>query len=195
MRCTVVFESMFGNTEHLAEAVAAGLRDGGADAGVHRAGRVEEHFADCDLLVLAAPTHALTLSTARTRGEAVTRGADARTAATGLREWLEAWTGDDGTEGGTDGGSATAPTHPAVAVFDTRARIARHWPGSAARRTARMLERRGFCVTHVTSFYVDDVTGPLLDGETERAREWGRMLTVHPTRGRLRERRAARRRP
>lgn len=189
MRTTIVFESMFGNTEALATEVAQGLRDGGATTTLHRAGDLADHdLHDCDLLVLAAPTHALSSSTVDSRRAAVARGADPRTAETGLREWLDAWPG-------TDDGVLVPPgrTLPPVAVFDTRARIARHWPGSAARRTARVLTRRGFTVTHVTSFYVEDVTGPVLDGEHERAREWGRALTQAGGRGGGRARTGARR--
>jgi flavodoxin len=63
MKIAIVFESMFGNTEALTDAVALGLRDRGAEVTIHRAGDAGDHvLRGCDLLVLAAPTHALTLS-------------------------------------------------------------------------------------------------------------------------------------
>jgi hypothetical protein len=86
-----------------------------------------------------------------------------------VREWLAAL--DDGSLG-----SVGSADRPPVAVFDTRARIARHWPGSAARRTARSLKKKGFAVCRSASFYVEDVKGPLLTGELERARSWGRLI-------------------
>ena len=163
MRVTIVYESMFGNTETLADAVAAGMRDQGAVVEVLRAGDARDHdLRDVDLLVLAAPTHALSLSRASTRADAVEQGADAANAATGIREWLA----------GVEAAAGTRE-RPPVAVFDTRARIARHWPGAAARSTSRGLRRQGFSVVDRASFYVDDVTGPLLEGEVERARIWG----------------------
>jgi hypothetical protein len=33
-------------------------------------------------------------------------------------------------------------------------------------------------VSKAESFYVDDVDGPLLDGEVDRARAWGRQLAA-----------------
>ena len=165
MRVAVVFESLFGNTEVLAHAVALGLADRGAEVVTLRAGDRDDHLlTGFDLLVLAAPTHALSLSSAATRADAVARGADEVDATTGLREWLA--------------GAATidAADRPPVAVFDTRARIARHWPGSAARSAARLLRQMGFTVVRRTSFYVREVKGPVVEGEVERAREWGRSI-------------------
>ena len=169
MKVLIVFESMFGNTESLARDVMAGLADGGADvvlADVASAPGPE--LLGCDLLVLAAPTHALTMSRPESRAEAVSKGADPAHAATGLREWLAALD------------TAPPPTapRPAVAVFDTRVIKARHWPGSAARSVARNLKKSGFAVMDRTSFYVEDIAGPVSAGEPERAREWGRGLAA-----------------
>lgn len=169
MKVVIVFESMFGNTQALAGAVAEGLRAAGAEVGVSDVGLLSPHtLAGCDLLVLAAPTHALTMSRPETRAEAVSRGADPRQLHSGIREWL-------------DGVDATLPItehRPAVAVFDTRAAKARHWPGSAAGAMARALKRHGFVVAARTSFYVNDVKGPLVSGERDRARTWGSALTT-----------------
>ena len=76
MRALVVFESMFGNTEKVAGAVARGLQLEGVDAGL-----VEVHAAphrlaaDLDLLVVGGPTHAFGMSRASTRADAVRQGA------------------------------------------------------------------------------------------------------------------------
>jgi hypothetical protein len=115
-----------------------------------------------ELLVVGGPTHAFSMSRQSTREDAVKQGAQA-TSSTGLREWLEALPHRAGT--------AT------VTTFDTRVKSARHLPGSAARSAARTARRHGF--THVEqgeSFYVDGVEGPLVSGETERARDWGRRV-------------------
>lgn len=170
MKVVIVFESMFGNTAALARDVMAGLADGGADvvlADVTSAPAQE--LLECDLLVLAAPTHALTLSRPESRAEAVTRGADPAHASTGLREWLTTLD--------------TSSPRPAIAVFDTRVSKVRHLPGSAARSAARALKKSGFAVVDRASFYVDDITGPLSPGEHERARGWGHglALLVQPT--------------
>ncbi|WP_211357385.1 flavodoxin family protein [Nocardioides rubriscoriae] len=133
MKVAVVVESMFGNTQAVGEAVAAGLRERGAEATLLLVGDEHDHaLADDDLLVLGAPTHGLTMSRPGTRADAVTQGADATRAATGVREWLEAL--DDGA------------ARPPVAVFDTRApgdaslagiRVARGRPQAAPPRSDR----------------------------------------------------------
>lgn len=169
MKVLIVFESMFGNTAALARDVMAGLADGGADvvlADVASAPGPE--LLGCDLLVLAAPTHALSLSRPESRAEAVRKGADPARAATGLREWLATL---DATS------SATSPG-PSIAVFGTRVHKARHLPGSAAGSVGRILRKSGIAVVDRVSFYVEDITGPISAGEHERAREWGRGLAA-----------------
>jgi flavorubredoxin len=156
---------MFGNTQKVAEAVAVGLRDSGADVTVAEVGTtLLSDLAHADLLVLAAPTHALALSSPESRADAVARGAEPQHALTGLREWLTAVT------------SAPRSDPPVVAVFDTRMSRVRHWPGSAGKQMARKLERNGFSVLDRETFYVLDVAGPLVDGELDRANQWGRAL-------------------
>ena len=165
MRALIVFESMFGNTGELADAVAGGLRQRGVEVSVTEAGSMTHDLvAEHDLLVLAAPTHALALSRPESRADAVARGARPEHAATGIREWID-----------------TIDTHlppgpRVVAVFDTRVSKMRRWPGSAAKQMARKLEREGCSVVARTSFYVNGVKGPLVDGETRRAGGWGRSL-------------------
>ena len=59
----------------------------------------------------------------------------------------------------------------------------RRLPGSAARAAGKVAARRGLGrVVAVESFYVEDVSGPLLEGELERARAWARSLDpiAHP---------------
>lgn len=171
MRAAVVFESMFGNTEQVADAICEGLRDQGAEVTRCRVADAGDHELAQDLLVLGAPTHTFTLSRPATRAEAVAQGAVAADAATGVREWLDAL-------GPRRGGGTAVETPAAVAVFDTRATKVRHLPGSAARRAAKRLRHAGLDVGEVTSFYVDDVRGPLTEGELARARSWGRHLAV-----------------
>jgi hypothetical protein len=162
MKALVAYESLFGNTERLAHAVADGLAEGGADVVVEPITGVES-VTGFDLVVLGAPTHAFSLSRPSTRADAVRQGADPARAGTGLREWL-----DRLPDPGAD---------PRFAVFDTRADRARRLPGSAARRTARTLRSSHHALTDSpTSFYVHDVAGPLLDGEEDRAHAWGRGL-------------------
>lgn len=165
MRTLIVYESMFGNTEHVARAVAAGFESAGSETAVlDVAAAGPGVLADCDVLVVGGPTHGFSMSRRSTRDSAVQQGAAPAHAPTGLREWL-------------DGLDESGKPHVAAAVFDTRIDKVRHLPGSAARRAAKRLRRRGLVMLdHPTSFYVTDLKGPLADGETERAHAWGRRL-------------------
>jgi hypothetical protein len=162
-RALVVFESIFGNTERVARAVAAGLAEQGK-VDVVRAGPGVEVGEDVDLLVVGGPTHAFGMTRPGTRAAAGRQGADETAAAGGgLREWLDA------VEGRT--------THrPTCAAFDTRIRK-RGVPGSAARSAARRLRHAGLpVVVPPMSFWVHGTGGPLLPGEEDRGRSWGREL-------------------
>jgi hypothetical protein len=164
VKALVVYESFFGNTESIAQAIARGLRLENAAAAavdVGEAGDVDVH--DYALLVVGGPTHAFALSRPRTREDAAARGGASRYSAHGLREWL-----------------ADIPicdeTHLA-ATFDTRVSKVRHLPMSAARSAAHLLRQRRFTlVDRPAGFVVEDVEGPLEPREMERAVAWGRTL-------------------
>lgn len=93
MRALVVYESLFGNTEAVARAVAAGL----ASPHVSAVDVVEVHDAPAsvpagvDLVVVGGPTHAFGLTRAGTRADAMRRSRTAAPARAtiGLREWLD----------------------------------------------------------------------------------------------------------
>lgn len=76
MRALLVFESMFGNTESVARAVAAGLGTR-YKVDIHTPASAPTALGDdVGLLVVGAPTHAMALNRAAGTG-------------TGVREWLE----------------------------------------------------------------------------------------------------------
>ncbi|WP_163507162.1 flavodoxin family protein [Fodinicola acaciae] len=161
MRALVVYESMFGNTQVVAKAIAAGLSRH-LDVDTVEVGAAPTRLpSDLDLLVVGGPTHAFGLSRASTRRDAA-RQADRPlvSAGIGLRDWLAKLELSGG--------------HTVAATFDTRVQ---HVPGSAANAAARRLERHGILPIAVpTSFFVKGTPGPLEDGELMRAREWGSML-------------------
>ncbi|CUR58646.1 putative Flavodoxin/nitric oxide synthase [metagenome] len=161
MRALVVYESMFGNTREVAEAIAAGLR-GQVEAEVHDVETAPQSLAGWDLVVAGGPTHAFSLSRPSTRADAVSQGADEGSVRVGLREWLH------DLRPGSDG--------QAFACFDTRVSAVRHLPGSGARKAARMAEGAGFRLIGRESFWVSGTPGPLVDGDLERARLWGTSL-------------------
>lgn len=172
-RAWVVDESMFGNTEQVARAVADGLEQEGRAVTVDEVGQAPAEVpADVGLLVLGAPTHAFSMSRASTRADAVRRGAPQARQPVGMREWLSAL-------------EPTGDVDVPAAVFDTRASRVRRLPMAAGPRAARILERRGFTLLgRPVGFVVDDVEGPLGEGELERAARWGRHL-ADLTRSRL----------
>jgi flavodoxin len=164
MRALVVDESMFGNTEAVAHAIVAGLAAAGVDVELRSVNEAAESVGGYDLVVVGAPTHALGLSRASTRQDAFRKGADdAAATGIGVREWIEAL--------------APAPD-VVVATFDTRVRHPRV-PGSAARSARKRLRGKGFrAADPAMTFWVEDVDGPLLDGELERAGAWATDLAM-----------------
>lgn len=161
MSALVVFESMWGNTRTVAEAVAEGLGDDVPVVDVAEAPVPLPQ--DVDMLVLGGPTHAFSMSRASTRQEAKTKGADEGHVTSGIREWMAALPASD--------------LH--VATFDTRVASVRHLPGSAAKAAAKEVRRRHLGrVIATNSFFVAGTAGPLLDDELDRARAWGTSLAV-----------------
>ena len=161
MRALVVYESSWGNTKAVAEAVAQGL--GGASVvEVSEVGEVR--WDELDLLVAGGPTHAFSMSRPSTRRDAHNQGASGGPDERGLREWLSA---------------LPAELPVPVATFDTRATMVRNLPGSAAKAAVKELRRHHHGrVIDRCSFYVEDSAGPLADGELERAVAWGAELAV-----------------
>jgi len=173
MKALVVYESMFGNTEQVALAIADGMRPTIDVTVMNAAAAPPTPAEDVAVVIAGGPTHAFSMSRARTRADAIRRGASHSAGAIGLREWLDA---------------QHPVAHHRIATFDTRATKARRFPGSAARAAARVARRHGyttFAPPH--TFWVRDTAGPLMDGELDRARDWGRELAISATHRRLDE--------
>jgi hypothetical protein len=161
MRALVVHESLFGNTQAVADAVGEGLRSQ-LSVEVVPVTAAPPVGDDVDLLVVGGPTHAFGLSRESTRRDAVQRGGHYPDGAAGLREWLAT----------LDGRGQRA------AVFDTRVDHPR-LPGTAGSRARKVLRARGFdVVAGPEHFLVRGTSGPLVDGELGRATDWGRSLAT-----------------
>jgi flavodoxin len=160
MKALVVYESMFGNTETIARAIADGLGETGEVTVASVAAMPST--AGFDLLVAGGPTHAFGLSRPATREDAVRQGGPGA-AEIGLREYLDV---------------SPLLTGLAAATFDTK--IAKpNVPGSAAHKAHRRLRRLGCrMLCPAESFRVTGTAGPLVDGETERARKWAAGLAA-----------------
>jgi hypothetical protein len=178
MRAMIVFESMFGNTQEIAEAVAAALAERMDVELVEVVDAPAVVPDDVDLLVVGGPTHVLGLSRPSTRQDAARqlaagaerggRSEEVVSQGDGIREWLVR----------ADFGRPA----PAVAVFDTKVRSV--FSGSAAAKATRLLRRRGADVIGRRSFYVAGTRGPLRDGEREQATSWASELAERQVAGR-----------
>ncbi len=160
----VVYESMYGNTEALARAIADGLTEAGYAVTTTEVGDAPTAFTGFDLVVAGGPTHTFGMTRPATREEAAAKGSTPLVSTgIGLREWIEALEPD-----------ATV----AVATFDTRIRRPRV-PGSAARAARKHLRQHGFrAVDPAADFWVEGTEGPLSEGEEDRARAWAADLGV-----------------
>lgn len=161
MKACVVYESLFGNTEQLAHAVARGMGDVPVlEVSTATAADLDQ----VDLVVLGGPTHAFSMTRPSTRQDAHRQGAPSGDDRRGLRELIAELPR-----------SISTP----VATFDTRVAKAKHLPGSAAKAATKQLRRHHHAeVRAQESFYVEDTPGPLLDGELDRATAWGQRLVA-----------------
>lgn len=170
MRALVTFESVYGNTRAIAEAVGEGLGELGEVTVTSHDQLADEDVDGADLLVVGAPTHMHGLPTSFTRKMAAKASEEegvsldpCATADPGIRSWLAERSGEG----------------RAAAAFDTRADKNPALTGSAARGIGKRLRRRGFeLAVAPESFFVDDAEGPLAEGELDRAREWGRTIAT-----------------
>jgi hypothetical protein len=170
MRAVVIYESMYGNTHLIAEAVGRGLRDDGSDVSVVAVdGATPELVAAADLVVVGGPTHAHGMARESTRKAAVEAAAkddselevDPDAEGPGLREWFE----------------DLGPCHGRAAAFDTRFDMPAMLTGRASKGIRRQLKHHGFeLVAEPESFFVTKGDQHLAPDEEQRARVWGQGL-------------------
>lgn len=160
MHALVVYESLWGNTEQIARAVAAELATK-MDVEVVDADTAPVSLEGIDLLLVGGPTHAFSMSRSTTRESAVSDHAAPHAPGRGIREWLA---------------DVVLPHATKAATFDTRVNAPR-LPGSAAKAAKQELRSLGAqMVVKQESFRVQGYGGPLIDGELERAAEWARSI-------------------
>lgn len=168
MRALVIYESMFGNTQRVAEAIAEGLRPN-FEVALREVGHAEPELDGVDLLIVGGPIHAWSMTRESTRKGAhdQAEGTPIVSTGPGIREFL------------AELHDAT-PEHPvAAAAFDTAIRTRWFPVGSAAKPAAKQLSKHGYrLVAKPEHFYVSDTRGPLIDGELERAQAWASELAT-----------------
>lgn len=174
MKALIIYESMFGNTHAVADAVAKGLRTGGEAKVVSAAQVGKDDFADVDLLVLGAPTHVHQLPWLSSRRSAQ-KAAESSHGSLTLDPAMEAEHGMRSILDELPGGADTAMPKKAAA-FDTRLSGPVLFTGSAGRTLARSLRRHGYRGAAAPASFLVDRKDHLLDGEIDRAEAWGRVL-------------------
>jgi hypothetical protein len=175
MRAVIVYESMYGNTHLIADAIGAGLGTAFDVAVLPVSQASPDALADASLVVVGGPTHAHGMSRAATRGAAV-KAADKPASplrlepdadGPGLREWF--------------GSLGIYPVK--AAAFDTRIHAPVTFTGRASKGVARLLRAHGFELIAEPESFLVTKQDRLEPQETARARDWGVRLaaTVVPS--------------
>ena len=175
MQVLMVYESVFGNTHRVADAITGGVRGAGAFAEcVPVADATADRLAAADLVIVGGPTHARGMSISKSRAGAAqdaakpdkkgeTHAVDPDAEGTGLRDWFH--------------GIPRAQPGSRAAAFDTR--LGSKLAGGAAKGIARRLHQHGYdLVAEPEGFIVDDAYGPMRAGELDRASAWGAGLAT-----------------
>ena len=170
MRAVVVYESMYGNTHLVADAIGAGLGTAFDVAVVPVSQAGPAVLAGADLVVVGGPTHVHGMSRESTRKAAVEdadkpdSGLETERDALGpgLREWFE-----------------SLGHYPAkAAAFDTRMPGPAAFTGRASKRLERLLRAHGFDVVAEPESFLVTRQNQLVADESDRAREWGTRLAA-----------------
>jgi hypothetical protein len=173
MRALIVYESMFGSTRQIAEAIAEGLR---AQANVQVTGVADQLTAqlvlnDFDLVLVGGPTQGWSMSWPSTR-----RAAPMRVQKPGSGLMLEPGTSTE--RGVREWLASIGDVHAKAAAFDTRIDAPVLLTGRASKGIARQLSRHGLSVVASPESFLVDKGSRLLAGELERARIWGARLAT-----------------
>ena len=160
MKAVVVYESLWGNTAAVARAIAEGIGNGAQALSTAEA--TAEAVGGSDLIVAGSPLLGFSLPNDRMidsiRTSPGSESDPPDLSQPSMRTWLDGLAHGSGRSAG----------------FETRI----WWsPGSAAKAIVKRLESLGFAsADKPAKFIVTGRSGPLKDGELERARAWGAEL-------------------
>lgn len=170
MRAVVVYESMYGNTHLIADAIGAGLRTAFDVSVIPVSQASPADLAGAALVVVGGPTHVHGMSRVSTRKAAV-QAADKPVSpltvepdamGPGLREWF--------------GSLGRYPVK--AAAFDTRLHGPGALTGRASKGVAHLLRTHGLDVVAEPESFLVTKQDRLEPHETDRAREWGAKLAA-----------------
>jgi len=170
MRVVIVYESMFGNTHLIADAIAKGLGPGNQVSVVPVAQADRDLLDGADLVVAGGPTHVHGMSRARSRASAVEMAhkdgnhltLDPSADGPGLRDWL----------------AGLGQIHARGAAFDTRIDGMAMVTGRASKTIAKLLEQHGLALLAPAESFLVTKDNQLRPGEQYRAEQWGGELAA-----------------
>jgi flavodoxin I len=157
MKALIVYDSVFGNTEKVAQAMGTALADHG-EVVLRRVGDVQgQELAGIDVLLVGSPTRAFSPTPA-------------------MKAWVKAIAQQ------RLRGVKVAAFDTRIAVEDTNSRILPPLVkvfGYAAKPISEGLRKKGGeVVLDPEGFFVQGTEGPVKDGELERAAEWARKAVL-----------------
>ena len=170
MQAVVVYESMFGNTRAIADAIGVGLADTFDVVVVPVAQADQAQVSDADLVVVGGPTHVHGMSRASTR-----LGAAKQAEEPGSNVTLEPYAGQDGVREWL-GSLGASRGHGMAAAFDTRMQGPAALTGRASKGISHALRRQGYEVISDPGSFLVTKQNTLVEGEQVRARNWGITL-------------------
>ncbi|MHC1716299.1 MAG: flavodoxin family protein [Candidatus Dojkabacteria bacterium] len=143
MKTLIIYDSSFGNTKDIAEAIYKGVS--GDKRIVHVSEFKEGDLKDVTFLIVGSP--------------------------------IQGWRPTESTNRWLGSLSSEILEGVKVTSFDTRMKIFFH--GDAAEKIlSRLIDKGGEKLTEPKIFFVKGKEGPLLEGEIERATEWGKEIVV-----------------
>ncbi len=153
MKILIVYDTKFGNTEKVAQAVKLGLENNNDITMLKATEALTIDATDYELIILGSPTNGGRPSPAT---QAFINSIPA-----GSLKGRKAAVFDTGSTSEGEG----FITKTAIKIF-----------GYAAPRMAIMLEEKGAKVVSNITFFVKGMEGPVIDGELERTKKWAKTL-------------------
>ncbi|APV43376.1 hypothetical protein Dform_00010 [Dehalogenimonas formicexedens] len=159
MKAVVVYESLWGNTAAIAQAIAEGLGPGTRVMSTREA--TAGAIRDADFLVVGSPVMGFSVPNERMIGGIQVKAGSAPPdlSQPPMRTWLD----------------SLVPGEKPFAAFETR--VKGPW-GKATPAIEESMKKLGYRkASEAQKFVVEGTQGPLKEGEIERARQWGAELS------------------
>jgi flavodoxin len=156
MKSLVIYDSQFGNTEKIAQAIAEGISASSEILIRHIDELMDDDLTNIDLIIVGSPTQRFSPTPK-------------------ISEFIKNIPGRslDGVHVAAFDTRFTEEKIGEIKVLEFFVKIF----GYAAKPIARQLQKSGgLLITEPEGFYVADTEGPLLEAELMRATEWGRNL-------------------